>query len=133
MKLKVGDKHYILQELMEMDGGEQFVIEISEISTYTSSQRGALHVWCQQCADFLNEAGELRERKMILGDGSQSIPWTMLTFKEDVYKVVLAAVTGKQSTESQSSVDPGEICQLIRKSFHDKRGWDLPVWPSNKK
>jgi|SRR5690606_16428783 len=115
-----------------IDTGTAYAVDIKPVSTYTKSQRGALHVWCAQCAAVLNENDLYRERKNILGDGTQSIPWTMQTFKEDIYKVVLDAALGKKSTEDQSSYDPTEVINIIRTAFSSKKGIELPEWPKKK-
>lgn len=129
--LYITDKESVRQEVMRIvDTTTVYVVEIKEISSYTAKQRGALHVWCSRCAKALNDADMLRERPNILGDGTVTIPWTMITFKEDVYKYVLDITTGKKSTEGQSSVDPSVIVDAIRKAYWERKGIDLPTFPT---
>jgi hypothetical protein len=133
MTLYVTDNEVTRQQLLSMiDSTTEYAVDIKPVSTYTKSQRGALHVWCAQCAHTLNEKGLYRERPNILGCGTQTIPWTMETFKEDVYKFVLNSITGKNSTEEQSSIEPSDVVEVIRTAYQSKLNVDLPVWPCNR-
>lgn len=130
MTLYVTDNEPTRQEVMQIvDTLTPYAVEIKDLATYTKSQRGALHVWCGLCAQLLNDADMLRERKNVLGHGYQLIPWTMSTFKEDIYKVVLDAATGKKSTEDQNTIDPSVVVDVIRDAFRAKKGIELPAWP----
>lgn len=133
MTLYVTDNEPTRQEVMQIvDTLTPYAVEIKDLATYTKSQRGALHVWCSQCAQVLNEADLYRERQNVLGHGTQSIPWTMGTFKEDIYKVVLDAITGKKSTEDQTTIDPTIVVESIREAFRRRKGIELPEWPQKK-
>lgn len=132
MSMYVTDNEVTRQQIFEMlDSGKEYVVTIKPVSTYTKKQRGALHVWCTQCAQYLNDLELHRERPNILGNGSITIPWTMDTFKEDIYKVVLNSITGKSSTEQQDTVEPSDVVSVIREAFQKKKGIDLPTWPRN--
>ena len=96
---------------------------------YTEKQRGALHVWCQQCADALNEAGFYFKHKSVFSDKEIETPWTMIMFKERAYKPILKVMTEKDSTEKQSTVEPSEVAEVIYKHFGDN-GLVCPPWPS---
>lgn len=99
--------------------------------SYSGSQRGALHVWCGMCAEVLNGADIYRKRKAVFGDGEIEMPWCMESFKQDVYKYVLEAMTGKTSTEDQSSVNPSDVAIVISKQYSEN-GLICPPWPSNR-
>ncbi len=93
----------------------------------TDKQRGAFHVWCRMCADHLNKIGFLRHDVL---DPNKTFPWTMMDFKHFIYKDVLNKITGKKSTEDQSSSEPGEIYLIISSHIHTEYGIQLPPWPS---
>lgn len=98
-------------------------------NNYTGKQRGALHVWCDMCAKVLNEAGIYLNRKSVFGDHDIEILWTGILFKEHVYKHILNAMTGLDSTEDQKTVTPTDVSQVISKQYSEN-GLICPPWPS---
>ena len=98
---------------------------------YTKSQRGALHVWCEQCAKVLNDNGIDCTVMHPFTGKPMSMPWTMYSFKENVYKFILEAMTGKSSTENQSTVEPSDVAMVISKRYAEN-GLICPPWPSNR-
>jgi hypothetical protein len=111
-----------------IDSGKVYRFTVVE-SKYTKKQRGALHVWCEMCAKTLNEAGIYCERKAVFGDKMIEIPWTKMLFKESVYIPILNAMTGLESTEDQSTVNPSEVAMVISKQYAEN-GLVCPPWPS---
>jgi len=98
---------------------------------YTPKQRGALHVWCEMCAKTLNDAGIYRKRKAVFGDQEIEMFWTMGSFKEDVYKYILSAMIGLDSTEKQNTVNPSDVALVISKQYAEN-GLTCPPWPSRR-
>lgn len=111
------------------DSKEGTLIIFRNENSYTKKQRGALHIWCQQCADTLNNAGITFKRKSVFGDHDLEMPWTMFLFKDQVYKLVLAAMTGKDSTEKQNTVNPSHVALVISRQYAEN-GLICPPWPS---
>jgi hypothetical protein len=105
-------------------------IEVKKLSnSYTAKQRRALHLWCKQLAEALNDAGMHRIKISPL-DGSQvELNWCKDSVKLDIYKFVLDALTGKKSTEDQDSVNPSDVAAHITRHFASK-GFVCPAWPS---
>lgn len=95
----------------------------------TKAQRGSLHVWCDQVAKALNDAGLPMIRKALFTQKDIEIDWTMLLVKEHIYKVMLNTLTQKTSTEDQSTIDPGHVAETIARHFANN-GVILPFWPS---
>lgn len=95
---------------------------------YSKRQRGAFHVWCDQCADYLNEAGYTRKSKSKTTGEAIDLPWSKEHFKA-FYKDVLYEYSNALSTEQQSSSDPSEVQNIIINYFAEK-GASLPPWPS---
>lgn len=89
-------------------------------------QRGALHLWLGMVADTLNDAG--LDMRVVL---KQSVPirWTTSGAKEYLYKPILEALTGKDSTEQQTTTDPDEIVDILAKHLGEKFGVVLPPFP----
>lgn len=120
----------VMAEVMHAVTKSNIEVAIKKTSnTYTSKQRGALHVWCEQCAKTLNDAGIYHVRKSVFGDRMIEIPWTKMLFKESVYTPILNAMTGKESTEDQTTVDPSDVANVISKQYAEN-GLICPPWPS---
>lgn len=98
---------------------------------YTPKQRRALHLWCEMCAKTLNDAGIYRKRKAVFGDQYIEMFWTMMSFKEDVYKYILSAMIGLDSTEKQNTVNPSDVALVISKQYAEN-GLICPPWPSRR-
>lgn len=99
------------------------------MSSYTDKQRRSLHVWCGQCAEKLNENQMWYHAPL---NPKKVFPWTMIRFKNAIYKEYLITVLGKSSTEQQDSVDPAEVYLAISGHIATEYGIQLPEWPSNR-
>jgi len=104
------------------------VVSVGEGGKMSKKQRGSLHVWCKQLADTLNDSGRYRVVTSPISGRAMEVPWTLITVKEDIYKMVLAALTKKGSTEDQSTVEPSGVAMVISKHFGET-GLICPPWP----
>jgi hypothetical protein len=97
----------------------------------TDRQRNATHLWCEQLAKVLNDAGidQTLYFKEYAKKGFK-VPWTKISVKETFIKTVLASMSGKLSTEEMNTVEPGEICQAIGKRLSETTGITPPPFPS---
>lgn len=93
----------------------------------TDKQRSALHVWCEQLAETLNDAG-LDIRKTLRQD--VDVPWSKTSIKEHIWKPVLEALTDKKSTEDMTTVEPTEVYNVISRHLQQTFGVSVPPWPS---
>lgn len=107
---------------------EAFVVE----NGMTKKQRGSLHVWCDQVAKALNEAGQYHEKIHPFTKKVIEMPWKKEGVKEDLYKPTLAAFKKKSSTEQQNTEEPGMIADAIAMAYAKTFGVCLPPWPSNR-
>ena len=89
-------------------------------------QNKALHKYCNNLAEALNEAG-LDQRK-VLKPGID-IPWTMESVKDNLYKPILKALTGKESTIDMSTTDPSLVYEVLNRHMGEKHGITVE-WPS---
>lgn len=94
---------------------------------YSSHQRGALHLACENLAVVLNSSGF--DQVAILKPGSK-IPWSKTSVKDKLYRPVLLAMTGKESTESMTSEDPSAVWESLSMMLADRYGVTVPAWPS---
>lgn len=92
----------------------------------TLTQNAALHKYCKLLADDLNEAG--LDMKQVIKPGID-IPWTMESVKENLWKPVQIAVTGKESTTKPLTNEYNEIYEVLSRHLSMKLGIDV-AWPT---
>lgn len=92
----------------------------------TLTQNAALHKYCQILADDLNEAG--LDMKQVIKPGID-IPWTMESVKQNLWKPVQIAVTGKESTTKPLTNEYSEIYEVLSRHLSMKLGIDV-AWPT---
>jgi len=114
-----------------VSSGLTFYITTSTDKKATPAQRGSLHVWCDQVATVLNDAGLPMMKKALFSDDMIEVDWNMYLVKEHIYKPMLKVLTGKASTEKQTTVDPSKVAEHLVRHFSSK-GVVLSRWPSNK-
>lgn len=91
----------------------------------TLTQNRALHMFCQNLADTLNEAG-LDQKKVLKPE--VDIPWTMEAVKEGLWKPIQEAVTGLKSTTKPETSQYSAIYELLNRHLTMKLGIHEP-WP----
>jgi hypothetical protein len=95
----------------------------------TAEQNSALHLWCERVAITLNDAG--LEMVVSLPTGKQwTIPWSKHTVKENIWRPVQEALTGKISTTEPKRIEYSEIHEVIHSRFANHHGITLPAWPT---
>ena len=114
-----------------INSGSKLTIELHD-NKYTKKQRGALHLWCEMVAQTFNDAGFIFATRTKFNGQEIDINWNMDLVKAEVYKPLLEVMTGKTSTEDQSTVDPSAVALELSRHFADKYGVTLPPWPSNR-
>ena len=106
--------------------GKAFIVEI-KIGSITTKQFGALHVWCDMVAQVLNDAG--LDQRIVLKP-EVSIDWTKDSVKNNLYKPLLKAMTGKKSTTEQDRVESSAVVNTMARHLGEKFGVTLPEWPA---
>ena len=95
-------------------------------SHITRRQQNSLHLWCEQVARTLEEAG-FDMTKVMKKDAK--IPWTKYSVKEYLYKPILEAMTGKDSTRDLDTVEPSKVADALSRHLVERLGVVLPEWP----
>lgn len=99
------------------------------MTTRTPKQNNSLHLWCEQSAKVLNDAG-IDMRIFFEKINYLNAEWTKEGFKEKVWKAFQKPMTGEDSTTNLDTVAPSEICKNITKAIAEATGVTLPPWPS---
>ena len=100
---------------------------MSEYKQRTDQQRKSLEVFCKLLAESLNLAG--LEMKMVLKP-SYKIWWTQESVKENLFKPLLKAKFGYNSTtEARKIGDLDETHQDLMRILGEKFGLEYIDWP----
>jgi len=93
----------------------------------TDQQRKALELWCKMLAAELNKAG-LDQRK-VLKPGIE-IPWGQDSVKKQLFKPILEAMTGHESSADAETTDYNKVFEVLSRHLASKLGVTVPAWPT---
>lgn len=85
----------------------------------TTKQNRALHLYFKHLANELNDAG-LDMRKTL--KPSIDIPWSAKTIKEYIWRPIMKAQLGKESTTEMTTKDIDRVLQTINRYIGGKFG-----------
>ena len=115
-----------LEDARALEGIERVQVVPEADKVATRRQQNAMHQYCRQIADDLNESGQ--DQRAVL-DVEVEIPWTMEAVKHQLWAVIQKLMTGQDSTTEMSTVDPSEIHRVLDAHLAKTRGVSRP-WPS---
>lgn len=99
-------------------------------STRSDQQNRALHLWCEQLATALNDAGFDMVILLQALSKKTEVPWTKTSVKERLWKPVQIAMTEKKSTTEPRRAEYPEIYEaLTRIIANTAPGVHVP-WPT---
>ncbi len=97
----------------------------------TPTQNASFHLWCEVLAGAFNLAGIDKRQVFEKMKKGIEIPWTKESVKEDFFKPIMEAVTGKKSTTELTTKEISEVVDIINHEFLSKRFNGMRVeWPS---
>lgn len=85
----------------------------------TVQQNRALHLWCEQLAQTLNDSGHDMRRTL---KPAIDIPWSGETVKEYMFKPIMRAQLNKQSTTQLTTKEIDEVLNTISKHLGETIG-----------
>jgi hypothetical protein len=100
---------------------------MTEEKQRTDSQNKALHLFFTQLAEELNSAG-LDMRKTLKPE--VDIPWSGRTIKEYLWRPIMVAQTGKESTTELTTKEIDKVFDTINRHLGEKFGIHVS-FPSN--
>ena len=92
-------------------------------STRTKQQNNALHLYCRNLAEALNDAGYDMKRTI---KQDVDIPWSDDLVKNFLWRPIQKAVTGKDSTAHLKKEQYNEVYQILNRHLADKFGVSVP-------
>jgi len=87
----------------------------------TIQQNRALHLYCKQIADELN-----KKNIGVTAVLKPEVSFSMITVKEQLYKPILAALRGKNSTRQMNSKEMNEVYDVMNKVLGERFGIHIP-------
>lgn len=89
----------------------------------TDQQNKSLHLWFSRVADELNSAG--LDMRTVLKPGV-SIPWTSKNIKEYLFRPIMQAQLGKDSTTELTTKEIDQVFDVINRHLGEKFGVHVP-------
>jgi len=83
----------------------------------TEQQNKAMHLWFTQLSEELNEQG--MDMRTLLKPGIQ-IPWNARMIKEYLFRPIMRAKLGKESTKELHTKEIDEIFDIINRALSEK-------------
>ena len=119
--------HFLLEAAKRRAKGQSVTVKFEAPESHvTQKQFNALHVWLGEVALLLTQCG--LDMKAVLKP-EVDISWSKDSVKQYLYKPVLEALTGKQSTTEQNTIEPSVVADHIARHLGDKFGVTLPPFP----
>jgi hypothetical protein len=105
-----------------------YKIKVVEVGTRTLPQNAALHLYCDQMATALNDAGyEFALFLNTIKTNGWNVPWDAEKVK-DAFRLIAKSQTGKESTAKLSTVEMQSVYEIFNRSMADLAGVSMP-WP----
>lgn len=96
-------------------------------SPRTGQQNNALHLFCKMLADALNDAG--KDMRIVLKP-EYNIPWDTESVKTHIWKPIMKARFGKDSTtQLKKTGEIDEVHKIIMREIREKHGIEYIPFP----
>lgn len=91
----------------------------------TLRQNNAIHLYCEQIAELLNDLG-WTFRFEGLKHTEMELKYTMILVKETIWRPIQIALFRKESTTELSTKEVSEVAEQIEHFFATRQGVDIP-------
>jgi len=127
LKIKDGQSEdiSIVNLLLDRPDGEYVLTIQKKVNTRTALQNRSLHLWFNQLAKALNDAG-FDMKKVVRQE--LDIKWTDYNIKEYLFKPTAKMLFGKDSTRQLTTKEVSEVHELIAKTISERTGVYVD-WP----
>jgi hypothetical protein len=106
---------------------DEVVKALSQIGTRTWLQNRSIHLFCRLLAEALNDSGQEMRDPFFEGG---TIPWSMISVKEHVWKPIQKAVLKKESTKLLKTNEVNRIHEIIMRNMGERRGIEYIPFPN---
>lgn len=119
----------LLREMRQaFDSAKYISVKIDTGRQRTNQEQKAIEVFCRELADMLNGHG--LDIQGVLKEKQVSVPWSQETVKECIYKPIVLAMTGKESTVDLERGQCSRVRDILNRHFVELFGLECPEWPS---
>jgi len=117
--ITIGSKPFLMEndEMTPLETDKVYEVVEKRLDKRTVQQNRALHLYCKQVAEALNNAG--LTVTMVL---KPEIQFSMVTVKEQMFKPILTALRGKESTTQMTSKEINDVYDVMNKALSQKFG-----------
>ena len=112
------------QEKWEKFSDAEYEVDMKNMDSRTSAQNRALHLWCKQISDLLNE-----NLMFMTGIFGNDIEWTMDLVKTQIVKSTILKVFDINSTTKMKRKEIDGMVDFITIAF-GRKGVEIPPFPS---
>lgn len=98
-------------------------VSISTGKQRTLTQNASIHKYCSLLAESFNDAG--LDMQAVLSEGT-SIPWSEEKVKDDIWRKVQIALTGKKSTRDLLKEEVGQVYEVVNRHISSTFGLFVP-------
>lgn len=102
-----------------------YQVDIKNLDTRTLQQNKAMHVWCNQIAETLNQ-----NNLYMTGLFGNEIVWSMELVKEQIIKSMIKLLFNIDSTTKLKRKEIDTLIDYIAYIFGEKKGIVIPSFPS---
>lgn len=121
--ITIGSKPFLMEddEMIPLEPDKVYEVVEKRLDKRTVQQNRALHLYCKQVAEALNNAG--LTVTMVL---KPEIQFSMITVKEQMLKPILTALRGKESTTQTTTQEINDVYDVMNKALSEKFGVNVP-------
>ena len=116
-----GKPFYVENDTLTPIEDGSYTVKRVKADSRTIAQNASLHLYCNQVADALNDAG-LDMKKVIKAD----VSWSMFSVKEYMWKSLQKAILGKESTTLLKKDEIDTIYHQMNRLLAEKFGIHVP-------
>lgn len=103
----------------QIEDNNEVIVDVRTPRTRTITQNSSIHKYCQILSDKFNEAG--LDMQTVLAEGT-SIPWSESKVKEDIWRTVQIALTGKESTKDLNTDEVSKVYDVVNRHLSQTFG-----------
>lgn len=117
--ISIKDKPFLFEKdvMVPLDPDKVYEVIEKRTDKRTILQNRSIHLYCKQVAEALNEKG-LGVTAVL----KPEIQFSMLTIKEQLFKPILSALRGKDSTTQMDTHEINAVYDVMNKALSEKYG-----------
>jgi len=120
---KVNMAEFINDIYEQLESGNMLLVNVKTQKIRTPTQNNCIHKYCEMLSIAFNDAG--LDMQTVLAEGT-SIPWSETKVKEDIWRTVQIAATGKVSTTKLNTDEVSKVYEIVNRHLSQTFGVSVP-------